>query len=83
MPADAFKSGCDAITGELRQAWSALDRAGKTVETKLAIWRDDHCHAHHGAMGQIREDITQLRRNLESIEVSVRQMGTPVSPSKV
>lgn len=83
MPDGAFRGGCDAITGDLRQAWSALDRAGKSLETKLAIYGDDGCRAHHEPIWNLRREITALRRKLETIEVEVRQMGTPVAPSRV
>lgn len=83
MPEPMFRSGCDAVVGELRQAWSSLDRASKAVETKLAIYGDDTCHSHHGFVSALRTDLITLRRELENIEVEVRQLGSPSRPSPV
>lgn len=83
MPDGAFRSGCDAVTGELRQAWTALGRAVTKVEERLERWGDHECSAHRAAIAQIRSDLAGVRRAVESLEVEVKQMGSPVRPSVV
>ena len=83
MPEGAFASGCDAVNAELRQAWSALDRASKKVATGLLIWNDDECRTHGSAADQLHNEISALRRSVERIELQVRQLGTPSRPSPV
>jgi hypothetical protein len=78
---EVFRGGCDAVTGELRNAWTALDRAYKKTLTTLARWGDDQCHAHGGAISQTLTDIDRIKRSVERLEVEVRRAGTPRMPS--
>lgn len=76
-----FRVGCDAVVGELRNAWTALDRAQKKVDLTLRRWEDDHCSAHGGAIDQMHLEIERIRRQVERLEVEIRQTGTPSLPS--
>lgn len=83
MPDGAFEAGCDAVTSELRQAWSALDRAAKKVATGIQIWNDGECRLHGSTADQLQAEITGIRRSVERLELQARQMGTPPRPSPV